>query len=337
MPQSHLSWLSFVCVVELFACSSTDSSRSMQDAVLSADGGEDDLERKLKSLDLKPRDDAEEEIWKHADKFEISFSASACFGTCPPYEYAVDQDGVLHFEGSQYVARPGTYDTNVSSDAGQFSLVFSAVQHGFLRLNDSYSDAEDGCLVATDNPTYEMRIDLPDRSKAIDYYAGCLFKGPAYDALRDVVSDFQAWIGDRGFTQPKPRDCRRRDETTEWMVDRALRESYVLLDSQGKPASLLRIDPQPQDRFKKRSWHVLTCEGQELFGSEVKSGYGCDAVLLPAEGSMFTWPGVTRPVNAALLERQDTSIASTDVISVHLLDADSEVVLSARAADACQN
>lgn len=119
------------------------------------------------------------------------------------------------------------------------------------------------------------------------------------------------------------------------MVGRALRESYVLLNSEDRPAGLLRLDPLPKEFYEDRAWRVLTCKGEELFSGDIKRGHGCDGVLLPSEDTTFAWPGVERPMNVALVRLQDTGMDATDVLDLRLLDASSEVSLRAHAADAC--
>jgi hypothetical protein len=317
------------------ACSESAPKPLAQGAVLSSasagsgnaagSGGTwDDRESRYPSLELNPQDEAEEKFWLAADKYKISFRAESCYGWCPAYEYSVDQDGQLHFEGRAYVARPGVYDTTLNKD---HPSLHDMIRFGFLRLNDRYREEEDGCVVATDNPSYVMRVDLPDRSKEVDFYLGCKIKGPAHTALRDLVDMLDYWIGSRGFTELSTSTCRLRGEMQDWRVEAHLQGSYVLLDSRDEPAGLLRVTPVTDERFDtRRSWEVLSCHGEALFGREIGKYHGCESVLLPPEGSStFQWPGIERPVNAAVIYFQDNSTTSTDVLDLHLLDANSEI------------
>jgi len=296
----------------------------------------DELESRLQSIELNPRDEVEEMLWLAADEYKISFQAGSCYGWCPSYAYSVDQDGQLHFDGRQDVARPGLYDTTLTTSGQLHPSLESMVRLGFLRLKDRYREVEDGCLVATDNPTYVMRVELPDREKEIDFYLGCRIKGPANTALQDLVQMLQYWIGSHGFTNPNPRSCRLRDQMHDWRVQPHLQASYVLLDSRDEPAGLLRVVDVPDERVDSRGWEVLSCTGEALSGSLIEQGHGCEAVLLPKDSPTFQWPGIERPINAALIYFQDNSTTSTDVLDVHLLDASSEIRLRAHAADSCE-
>lgn len=293
----------------------------------------DDPDDRLMTIDLAPQDKAEEALWENAENFVISFDASSCFGSCPAYKYKVDQSGELHFEGSSYVARPGVYDTKLEQ-GWQDTLLFTMIRSGFLRLSDRYTSDADGCSIVTDMPTFVMRVELPDRAKEVHFYAGCFIKGPANVALHQIVAQMEDWIEGKGFVTPNPRDCRPRDDISEWRLERTLRASYVLFDSRDQPAGLLRMDALDEENFSPRRWHVQSCAGDELFGGTLND-YGCGSALLPRD-STFHWPGVARPINAAILRHQDTSLADTEVLEVRLLDASSELSVHAHAGEACE-
>lgn len=318
------------------AQSMTHSSGSAGSGNAAGSGGSfDDLESRLQSLELNPQDEAEEMLWLAAAQYKISFRAEGCGWWCPSYKYSVDQDGQLHFEGGGYVARPGVYDTTLEKSGQNYPPLESMIKLGFLRLNDRYREEEDGCLVATDNPGYLMRVELPDRAKEVDFYSGCRIKGPANTVLLELVDLLRYWIGRHGFTDPNPRSCRLRDQMLDWRVEPNLQGSYVLLDSHDQPAGLLRVVDSPDQRVERRGWEVLSCRGEVLFGNTIGRMHGCEAVLLPKDSATFQWPGIARPVSAALIYFQDNSTTSTDVLDVHLLDADSEVTLRAHAAASC--
>jgi len=330
----HAVWrMSCLTLTLTLACSSNESSQAAQPLTPSVDAGDgsDEIERRIKSLDLNPKDADEEARWLDSKEFSLSFDAGSCFGTCPSYKYTIDHVGHLHFEGLRYVARPGVYDAELS-DVRQGSLFYSLIQSGFLRLNDRYAEEADGCLPVTDLPQYSMRIEIPGHAKAIDYYRGCLIKGPAYEALQSSVDAFERWIADRHFTEPNPQDC-----SDEWRLEHALHQSYVLLDTQERPAGLLRVGPVPNERYEPRMWQVLTCAGEELYAGKTGRSRGCEPVLLPGDNQTFAWPGIERPINAAILQPQDTSTHAADLIEVLALDATSEVHMQARSADACES
>jgi hypothetical protein len=113
--------------------------------------------------------------------FRIELSATACFGACPVYHLAIDQQGDVEFFGERCVARPGAFEQTVP--AADARAVYDALlATPYASLGERYVHEEDGCELITDAPTYTWWVMADGKKKALVHYAGCL----GIDALKKV-------------------------------------------------------------------------------------------------------------------------------------------------------
>jgi hypothetical protein len=338
---SLFRWQCCVCFAASVAC--TESAPRQEQATSSADAqadaarepadGAQDTEEGLKTIELEPVSPDEKALWQNATEFELGFRQDACLGPgCFRYETTLDASGHLYFTGTRGVARPGTYDMKISADDAR-SLYSQLLELGYLGLKNRYTTRADGCsAVFTDNPAFLLHIQIPERAKDIEYYGGCVIQGPADDALRAIVKAIQHDPALEHFIFPAPTVC------APW-AENAPPQSYVLIDPRANPVGVLRFQAE-DDRIRKHPWEVLNCDGDTLLTNASSGEYGCDALLIPSEGATFTWPGVDRPVNAALLHSRDENAplngGDGDIV-LRLMDAVSEVTLLGHVGTTCSS
>ena len=113
----------------------------------------------------------------------ISLERSGCRGSCPAYRIDIHDDGSLLYEGFHHVSMRGKKRYALPPEEVS-KLVRSAVSKNLMSLKDRYE------WIATDLPTFTVKLTLGGRTHQIIDYAGQQVGMPA------AVSQFEQEIDD---------------------------------------------------------------------------------------------------------------------------------------------
>ena len=113
-------------------------------------------------------------------------SGAGCEGLCPNYTLKISADGVVVYEGEQFVRKKGRAESKLTQEQLR-QLISEFDKANFFSLRDKYAGAEDGCPAGwLDHPSATTSIRINGRSKKILHYYGCREKssdggsGPVY-------------------------------------------------------------------------------------------------------------------------------------------------------------
>jgi ankyrin repeat protein len=121
---------------------------------------------------------------------EIVLERSGCFGSCPSYKVTVSTNGIV-FEGGGYVAASGKHTDAANPDeVRDLAKRFAAAD--FYSMDSKYE------ANVTDNPGYNLSIEIDGRKKEVNDYVGSWVGMPAaVTELEDAVDTFartDRWI-----------------------------------------------------------------------------------------------------------------------------------------------
>jgi hypothetical protein len=140
--------------------------------------------------------------------FSVGLSQTACFGPCPVYSMAVDQDGLVTYYGEMFVSRFGTQQKRVS--AADARAIYDAVyQSGYGKLKRCYVEAVDGCRSRTESPSTIWNVSADGSSKSVDRYHGCEHPSPELaqvDATTQAILEragLSAWVVSPPWPSPQ--------------------------------------------------------------------------------------------------------------------------------------
>ena len=134
----------------------------------------------------------------------ITMQRTTCYGSCPSYTVTMMPNGDVSFEGHVHVqtdnARGHATPTQIAN------ILHALEQSGFRTMRDSYTSADDGCEMMTDQPGVKITATDAAGSKTVDFYYGCT--GAVGDAVKprieqlprtiDQQLDTARWIGKPG-------------------------------------------------------------------------------------------------------------------------------------------
>jgi hypothetical protein len=128
---------------------------------------------------------------------------TACFGFCPIYKVTIFRDGVVEYEGKQFVKIQGQAIGRLSAQQlAQLRELFR--RNGYLQLASAYDR-----LNATDLPwAYTSYSPVPDQTKSIRHYLGDWSAPPALTRVEegiDRIVNIEQWIGTLEERQSLPR------------------------------------------------------------------------------------------------------------------------------------
>ena len=96
-----------------------------------------------------------------------------CFGTCPNYKLTIFSDGLVSYEGIEYVKTVGKASGRITR-AKLNALVAEFNNIDYFNLADSYIPGDKTCPESwTDMPSANTSLTWHGRSKAINHYYGC--------------------------------------------------------------------------------------------------------------------------------------------------------------------
>lgn len=130
------------------------------------------------------------------DDFEVHLERQICFGPCPVYRTSVSRDGVVRYEGIQFVAVRGVEQRTISAE--QLVELYSVFQRAGFSEFENYMEGQPGCT-ATDSPTAITSLRAAGVFKQVVHYYGCE-PTPALTRLSnlerqiDVLLQTDVWV-----------------------------------------------------------------------------------------------------------------------------------------------
>jgi hypothetical protein len=131
----------------------------------------------------------------------VELQRTGCLGSCPIYTLSVTSDGIVAFEGEEYVKYKGKATSSISADDWKF-LTTALQQANFFALKDQYTQMEANCSRAiTDQPSLEITVIRGKQKKRVTYYTGCYEPRQELEAISwlagtiDFVTHAHQWIG----------------------------------------------------------------------------------------------------------------------------------------------
>lgn len=145
----------------------------------------------------------------------IKMDRGMCYGWCPVYSVQISGDGLVIYEGRDYVDAIGIHKKQISQDE-VFELVNRALEIEFFELHDSYHDItywqldEHGWvhpmgMHVTDLPTCTTEITIGDNTKSVSDYVGAPQRLRDFEKLIDSVAGTHEWIGEGRDSAPQPK------------------------------------------------------------------------------------------------------------------------------------
>jgi cellulose synthase/poly-beta-1,6-N-acetylglucosamine synthase-like glycosyltransferase len=129
----------------------------------------------------------------------ITLERTTCFGTCPAYKVSIFGDGLVLFEGKEFVKTKGDADGRITKDELQ-QLVREFEKIDYLKLYDRYGDDEKTCPESwTDYPSAITSLNSNGKQKTVHHYLGCrgltiLDQLTALENKIDEVVNTKRWI-----------------------------------------------------------------------------------------------------------------------------------------------
>ncbi|HEU0143155.1 MAG TPA: DUF6438 domain-containing protein [Nitrososphaera sp.] len=150
---------------------------------------------------MEPQSPASNPVPKDA---VITLERTICFGNCPSYKLMIYADGVVVYEGREYVKTKGTAKGQIREEALK-QLISEFERINFFSLRDTYYDQSDGCSAeVTDMPSAKTSIQVRGRKKTISHYYGCWEKGRDFviypqelfklEKMIDEVVNSKQWV-----------------------------------------------------------------------------------------------------------------------------------------------
>ncbi len=114
----------------------------------------------------------------------ITMQRSVCFGVCPDYTVTVHEDGLVEYEGRQFVRTKGKRSWHVPvADAQALFTRFAAEKFTTLNVPQSCP------MIATDNPTTTTTLWRQGARHIVDHYHGNGCAPKVLDVLEKAVDD----------------------------------------------------------------------------------------------------------------------------------------------------
>jgi Domain of unknown function (DUF6438) len=127
----------------------------------------------------------------------ITLERTACFGSCPVYRLAVDEEGKVSYQGTAHVRAIGQAEGRVAPERVQ-ALLSELERAGYLSFAPRYALGEPACgRYATDLPSAISSITTRGQTKRIEHDHGC---GAAPGALTVLEQRIDEVLGSARWT-----------------------------------------------------------------------------------------------------------------------------------------
>jgi hypothetical protein len=128
-----------------------------------------------------------------ADVEQITLERQPCFGTCPVYTLTIHGDGLVEYNGLDFVDVTGPQTANIDPAAVQ-SLGDAIARAGYLDFEDAYTNQD-----VTDLPTVITSITFADgTTKRVNHYHGDQSAPDVLTELEDRIDETAnsaQWVG----------------------------------------------------------------------------------------------------------------------------------------------
>ena len=128
----------------------------------------------------------------------ITLERTICFGSCPAYKISIYGDGLVIYEGKDFVKTKGDADGRITREQVQ-QLVREFEKIDYLKLDDDYGTGKNCPEAWTDYPSAITSLTQNDKTKTVKHYHGCsglpvLNQLTALENKIDEVVNTKRWI-----------------------------------------------------------------------------------------------------------------------------------------------
>ena len=117
----------------------------------------------------------------------ITLDRTACFGFCPDYSLVIYGNGTVQYDGRNFVAVPGEYESQISKqDVDELLKRANAI--GYFGLRNEYTEP------ITDIPTITTSISIGKITKKIINHAGAPEALTEFENMIDRVAGSDKWV-----------------------------------------------------------------------------------------------------------------------------------------------
>jgi hypothetical protein len=102
----------------------------------------------------------------------ITLERTICFGSCPAYKISIFSDGLVLYEGKDFVKTKGDADGRITKEQVQ-ELVKEFEKIDYLKLDNEYSPGKKCPEGWTDYPSAITSLTQNDKTKTVVHYHGC--------------------------------------------------------------------------------------------------------------------------------------------------------------------
>jgi hypothetical protein len=117
---------------------------------------------------------------------------TACFGWCPIYKLTVYRDGVVEYDGEDFVKTKGKATGHLAPERlTELDQLFE--QRGYLALHDAYTDYS-----VTDMPSVKTSYSVGGKTKQVQHYLGDSTAPKELGEIEegiDRIVQVEQWIG----------------------------------------------------------------------------------------------------------------------------------------------
>ncbi|GGW74272.1 DUF6438 domain-containing protein [Alishewanella tabrizica] len=128
----------------------------------------------------------------------VKLKRTACFGNCPVYTVSVKANGVVEYEGNEYVSIKGFQTGNLPKESVEL-IEKKLIKVKFLKMKSHLDSGSWGCFISATDSSYILIEGLvKNRKKAVSTYLGCESK-QVYEVINlaeyiDQVVGTSKWV-----------------------------------------------------------------------------------------------------------------------------------------------
>lgn len=128
----------------------------------------------------------------------ITLERTRCFGDCPAYKISIYGDGLVLYDGKDFVKIKGDADGRITKEQVQ-QLVREFEKIDYLKLDDDYTEGKNCPEYWTDHPSAITTLSRDGNTKRVTHYYGChglpvLDQLTALENKIDEVVNTKRWI-----------------------------------------------------------------------------------------------------------------------------------------------
>lgn len=220
------------------------------------------------------------------EQVHIQLARSGCYGSCPVYKVDVYGDGKVVYTGYRYVDVEGVHSYRIPT-ATVRRLVESIKEKDIWSMQSSFR------AHITDNPTYELLIEMGGQKRSIEDYVGQMAGMPSvvteFEDEVDEASQARAWVtlGMSAVDRLVAEDFSFDSEEGAELLSRAVANPDGVDD-----AAILKLielgTPLSEKAVRKRPPPLLLGTPGPVFEEALENGRGSLIAPLIAKGVLET-------------------------------------------------